>query len=187
MVPINDLDEDKLFGEYCEIKDTYKELTKTDIRLGVQIKSYISMKKPFTSTSSKHQNDADSTTDNDDQDESFLKHKNNNDAHIRPDQLEAYLLHMNQSETPNVQTLICYIFSIPCTNGYVETIFSHMKHAWSDSRNRMDNESVAAELKIRLNADFSWANFYKHLLSQPDLLKRIRTNEQNREKSVFVF
>ncbi|CAF4135859.1 unnamed protein product [Rotaria sordida] len=57
-----------------------------------------------------------------------------------------------------------------------------MKHAWSDYRNRMDIELVDAELKIRMNSDYPCAYMYKYLLSQPDILNKIRTNEKYQQK-----
>jgi hypothetical protein len=69
--------------------------------------------------------------------------------------------------------MICYVFSMPCSNSYVESIFSHMKHVWSDYRNRMDMKLVGAELKIRMNANHSFEQFYKHILTDKHLLQQI--------------
>jgi hypothetical protein len=71
---------------------------------------------------------------------------------------------------------ICYLFSLPCSNSYLKSIFSHIKHLWSDYRNRMDIELVNGELKIRINGNYSCERFYKHVLSQTHLLKKIQKN-----------
>ncbi len=83
---------------------------------------------------------------------------------------------MNPNPAPNFRKIISFIFSIPCSNSYVESIFSHMKHLWSDYRNKMDIELVSAELKMRMNMAYSCESFYKHILSQKHLLKEIRKN-----------
>jgi hypothetical protein len=48
-----------------------------------------------------------------------------------------------------------------------------MKHVWSDYRNRMDMKLVGAELKIRMNANHSFEQFYKHILTDKHLLQQI--------------
>ncbi len=47
-----------------------------------------------------------------------------------------------------MKLLIAYVFSIPSSNAYVEAVFSHMNHLWSDYKNRMNIELVAVELRI---------------------------------------
>ena len=124
-----------------------------------------------------------STNDNvNDLNEHDLSHKQqqlpDSDESIRCDQLWAFLLSVNGNSTPNMKMLLCYLFSIPCSNAYVESIFSHMKHSWNDYRNNMDIGLVAAKLQIRLNCSYSCNSFHQFLLSQPKLLKKIRTNEK---------
>ncbi|CAF3251972.1 unnamed protein product [Rotaria sp. Silwood2] len=182
LIQINDLDKDELYNEYCEIKFLYDNLIKTGIKLSDQIKLYISSKKDYLPTSTINDNPH-NLFDNDEDEEGDLTHKNQNkDEHIRSDQFWSYLLSMSPNSTPNMKKIISYIFSIPCANAYVETIFSHMKHLWSDYRSRMDIELVDAELKIRMNSDYPCAYVYKYLLSQPDLLKKIRTDEKYEQK-----
>ena len=48
----------------------------------------------------------------------------------------------------------------PCSNAFVEGVFSHMKSAWTASRNSMVNETIAAELKIRLNNTKKCGDFF---------------------------
>ena len=79
-----------------------------------------------------------------------------------------------------------FLFPIPCSNAYVESVFSQMKHLVNDKRNCMTTELVSAELKIRLNANLTCANMYKYILSNQDLLKAIRSDEKYTfKKKVF--
>jgi hypothetical protein len=57
------------------------------------------------------------------------------------------------------------LFSIPCSNAYVESVFSQMKHLLNDKRNWMTTELVSAEIEIRLNANLTRANMYKYIPS----------------------
>ncbi|CAF2265024.1 unnamed protein product [Rotaria magnacalcarata] len=102
---------------------------------------------------------------NDTEKDDLLNKDQDSKEHIQSDQLWAYLLNIRPNTTPNMKLIISYVFSIPCSNAYVESIFSHMNHLWSDYRNRMDIELVAAELKIRKNADIPCTHFYKFILS----------------------
>ncbi|CAF4552462.1 unnamed protein product [Rotaria socialis] len=95
---------------------------------------------------------------NDTEKDDLLNKDQDSKEHIQSDQLWAYLLNIRPNTTPNMKLIISYVFSIPCSNAYVESIFSHMNHLWSDYRNRMDIELVAAELKIRKNADIPSSN-----------------------------
>jgi len=84
---------------------------------------------------------------------------------------------MCQCNISNMKKIFSYVFSIPCSNAHVESIFSNMKHLWSDYRNRMDIDLVAPELEIHMNGSLSCEDFYDFILSQKDLLNKIRTNE----------
>lgn len=101
--------------------------------------------------------------DNNEQVESMLI---NSEDLARSDHLWAFLLNINPNKTLNSKKIICYIFSITCSNSYVEIIFSHMEHEWSDDRNRIEIDFVSAELKIRANDNYSCPKCYHHLLSE---------------------
>ncbi len=53
-----------------------------------------------------------------------------------------------------------------------------MKGLYNDKQNRMSTQLIAAELKIRLNSSLSCTDIYDFLLSKPELLKHIRSNEK---------
>ena len=62
-----------------------------------------------------------------------------------------------------------------------------MRHLWFDYRTRMNIELAAAELKIRMNSDYRSEYFYKYLLTQRDMLKDIRVNENMSKKNIVAF
>ncbi len=53
-----------------------------------------------------------------------------------------------------------------------------MKHLYNDERNCMSTAVIAGELKIRLNLSLSCTEVYNFLLSKPELLKLIYSNEK---------
>ena len=57
-------------------------------------------------------------------------------------------------------------------------LFSHMKYLWNNNRSRMRHDLVGAELKIRMNTHLTCKEFYKCLLTKPDLLKKIRSSDK---------
>jgi hypothetical protein len=63
----------------------------------------------------------------------------------------------------NLHKFIFY-FSIPCSNAFVESIFSTMKHLYDDKRNRLSTKLIAAELKIRLNSSLLCTEAYDFFL-----------------------
>ncbi|CAF4382747.1 unnamed protein product [Rotaria magnacalcarata] len=147
-------------------------MKKTNVNINEQIQSYIASKNVHNSQSTTNNNYEVLCAINDTEKDDLLNKDQDSKEQIQSDQLWAYLLNIRPNTTPNMKLIISYVFSIPCSNAYVESIFSHMNHLWSDYRNRMDIELVAAELKIRKNADTPCTHFYKFILSQEDLLKK---------------
>lgn len=88
------------------------------------------------------------------------------------------LLSVKFTPSPNPYKFISFLFSIPCSNAYVESVFSTMKHLCDDNRNRMSTELIAAEWKIRLNSYLSCTDAYGFFLSKQELLKLIHFNEK---------
>jgi len=130
-------------------------------------------------------NDCDVKDDLDEEeDEDFDENQHDTNIHkhkkptnnIRSDQLWAYLL--NGEDVPNLRKLIEFVFAIPASNAYCESIFSHMKYLWNNNRNRMTHDLVGAELKIQMNTHLTCKAFYEYLLTKPDLLKKIRSSEK---------
>ena len=178
-MPIPDLNIDKLYNEYCDLKGFYERIKQTNGKLSEQVNEFIA----------KQNHEHGSTTsammpDNSSSDDEAMSHKNQQttNEHMRSDQLWAYLLNVNGNTTPNMTKIVSYLFSIPCSNAFVESIFSKMKHSWTHYRNKMYLELVAAELKIRTNCEYTCSYFHNYLLSQADLLRKIRTNEKYERK-----
>ncbi|KAK0155368.1 hypothetical protein N1851_002272 [Merluccius polli] len=62
---------------------------------------------------------------------------------------ERYLKLFSKADVPlvNLRKVSAYIFSIPCSNAHTEHVFSMMTTAWRNERNRLDVDSVKAELQ----------------------------------------
>ncbi|CAF3181776.1 unnamed protein product [Rotaria socialis] len=110
--------------------------------------------------------------DSDDNERNAKCHAKQKENHpVRAGHLWTYLL--DGESVPNFKKLVQFIFSIPASNAFCETIFSHMKYLWNDSRNRMNHDFVGPGLKIKTNTHFTCTQFYDYLLNEPDLLKQI--------------
>ncbi|CAF1285731.1 unnamed protein product, partial [Rotaria sp. Silwood1] len=173
LIKIDGINIDELYNEYCEIKFIYDNMKNKNVTINEQIKSYISSKNVYNSESATNNNYEILCDIIDNEKDDVLNKDQDSKGFIQSDQLWSYLLNIKPNTTPNLKLIISYVFSIPCSNAFAESIFSHMNHLWSDYRNRMDMELVAAELQIRKNANISCNDFYKFILSQEDLLKKI--------------
>ncbi len=177
LIKIDGLDTDELYNEYCEIKFMYGDMKNQNVKVNEQIKLYISSKNIYNPKSIINSNQIQCDI-NDDDDHGLVSDGARSNEYIQSDQLWSYLLNIKPNSAPNMKLVVAYVFSIPCSNAYVETIFSHMNHLWSDYRNRMDIELVEAELQIRKNSNIPCAHFYDFLLTQEELLKNIGSNEK---------
>jgi hypothetical protein len=186
------IDQDRLYNEFNHIKSKYIDLKNKFGGIENQIQSFIasnlgSSKNSETSINPAIElyNDCDVKDDLDEEeDEDFDENQHDTNIHkhkkptnnIRSDQLWAYLL--NGEDVPNLRKLIEFVFAIPASNAYCESIFSHMKYLWNNNRNRMTHDLVGAELKIQMNTHLTCKAFYEYLLTKPDLLKKIRSSEK---------
>ncbi|CAF3468027.1 unnamed protein product [Rotaria sp. Silwood2] len=87
-----------------------------------------------------------------------------------------YLL--DDENVPNLQKLVQCAFSIPASNAFCESVFSHMKYLWDNNRNQMKHDLVGAEFRIKMNTHYTCTQFYGYLLKKPDLLKQIRSSDK---------
>ena len=99
-----------------------------NISLYDQIQSYMNKKSnsnisttTATTTSSNKEFEAEQDNHEDDDDDDLKE--NTVIKEIRPDQLWAMLLSVKSTPSPNLHKLICFLFSIPCSNAFVESIF----------------------------------------------------------------
>ena len=181
------IDFDHLYNEFNHIKSKYIDLKDKSGEIGNQVQSFITSNLGSSKYVKSSINDVaglygdcdveDEEDDSDDRqrDPNIYKRKKTTNS-IRSDHLWAYLL--NEEHTPNLQKLIEFVFSIPASNAYCESIFSHMKYLWSNNRSRMSHDLVGAELKIQMNTHLTCKEFYKYLLTKPDLLKKIRSSDK---------
>jgi len=120
---------------------------------------------------------------NESEDEEDLFHKRTTEIleeenQIRSDQLWAYLLSKSTASCSQMTKVLAYVYSIPCSNAFAEGVFSHMKHAWTPNRNLMSTDTIAAELKIRLNSKMKCEDFYSFAQSQPELIKCAKSKQK---------
>ncbi|CAF3566497.1 unnamed protein product [Rotaria socialis] len=98
-------------------------------------------------------------------DEDNLIHKPTTENHereveFRSNQFWAFLLVKSKSMCIEMYKIISYVYSIPCSNAFVEGVLSQRKSAWAGSRNLTVNEMIAAELKIRFNSTITYEDFF---------------------------
>ncbi|CAF1655930.1 unnamed protein product, partial [Adineta ricciae] len=168
-----DIDRDRLFDEVSLLRSTWKEVISYREPLDLQIQQHI--KNNVNHVPEKLDNDL--WNESEDDDNLFHKPTTNNcdkEMEIRSDQFWAFLLARSKPMCIEMHKIVSYVFSIPCSNAFVEGVFSHMKNAWTASRNLMANETIAAELKIRLNSHMKCEDFFSFIQSQPELIKAAR-------------
>ncbi|CAF4439097.1 unnamed protein product, partial [Rotaria sp. Silwood2] len=164
MLKIKDLNEDCLFGEFTNIKSIFKTISDQSIPIFDQVQAFVRKQNYITVT-----NAYDDVKEVDDDCSTGTKK-------VRSDQLWMFLLSLTKS--PNFNQLICFLYSLPCSNAYVESAFSQMKHLLNDKRNCMTTELISAELRIRLNSTLSCTEFFKYTLNNEDLLRVIKSDEK---------
>ncbi|CAF3791042.1 unnamed protein product [Rotaria sordida] len=183
------IDEDGLYNDFNHIRSKYISLREKSGGIVKQVESFIlsnlgaskQVVVPLYDEDSVHDDDeCDLTYDsdsNDDDERNAKCHKEQEESlWIRSDYLWAFLLHGER--VPNLQRLVQFVFAIPVSNAYCETVFSHMKYLWNNNRNRMKQDLVGAELKIKMNTNYTCTEFYDYLLNKPDLLKEIRSSNK---------
>ncbi len=164
LLKIKGLNEDCLFDEFTNIKSTLKIMLEQNISVFDQVQAFINKQDDISETNECNEEKADDDVD----------HSAN--GIVRSDQFWMYLFSLVQS--PNFKKLVCFLFSLPCSNAYVESAFSQLKHLYNDKRNRMTTELISAELKIRLNSSLPCIEMYKHILPNQDLLKAIKSDKK---------
>ncbi|CAF1150096.1 unnamed protein product [Adineta steineri] len=164
LLKIKNLNEDCLFDEFTNIKSTFKMISQQRISIFDQVQTFINKQGDLAVI-----NECNEETNDDVDDHSDNKI-------VRSDHFWIYMFSLTQS--PNFKKLICFLYSLPCSNAYVESAFSQLKFLCNDKRNCMTTELISAELKIRLNSSFSCIEIFKHVLSNQDLLKAIKSDEK---------
>jgi len=166
LLKIKGLNEDCLFDEFTNIKSTLKIILQQHILVFDQVQTFIN-KQDDRIVKDKCNEEKHNDDDDDDDSKNRI---------VRSDQFWMYIFSLTQS--PNFNKLISFLYSLPCSNAYVESAFSQLKHLCNDKRNRMTIELISAELKIRLNSSLSCVEMYKHVLANQDLLRAIKSEEK---------
>nr|XP_005291182.1 uncharacterized protein LOC101937720 [Chrysemys picta bellii] len=83
-------------------------------------------------------------------------------------------------EAPNLLRIVQHVFAVPPGNGFVEHIFSVMKSLWADERNRLQVDTVKAELFMHFNYQMTCAEFAGFL--QTGAAKELVTAATNDQK-----
>ncbi|CAF5070770.1 unnamed protein product, partial [Rotaria sp. Silwood1] len=152
------ISQDGLYNDFNHIKSKYIVLREKYDGITKQVQSFIlsnlgtskRAEAPLHDEDSAHDddgcnatNDSDSGSNDDDERNAKYHKEQKENLWIRSDYLWTYLL--DDERVPNLQKLVKFVFSIPVSNGYCETVFSHMKYLWNHNRNRMKQNLVGAE------------------------------------------
>ncbi|XP_060096772.1 uncharacterized protein LOC132573285 [Heteronotia binoei] len=78
----------------------------------------------------------------------------------------------------NLLLLVSKILSIPCSNAFVERVFSLMSAHWTETRNRCNVDLVKAELQVKVNFDMDCEQFYHYIKEKKDILKAAGKSEK---------
>ncbi|CAF0928412.1 unnamed protein product [Didymodactylos carnosus] len=134
---VDGVDLDLLFTDYNEILSPFKIIKRSDRSLSDLIKHFINRSIKTRETDDllvihKGEDKEEENTNNEKHEKNAaseeLERKEIENEHIRPDLLWAYLFSQTSSPRPQMKKLISLIFSIPASNAFAETIFSHMNY-----------------------------------------------------------
>ncbi len=181
------IDKDLLYNNFNHLKSKFIQIKDKFGSIDKQAQEFISSNLGLCKQGGSMSNDGNNLCSDDecdaeaksdtDSEEDIRYHKNpKKHPYIRCDYLWAFLLH--GENVPEFKKLVHFVFSIPASNAFCETVFSHMKYLWNNNRNTMKHDLVGAELKIKLNTRYNCSEFYDHLLNNQDLLKQIRSSEK---------
>ncbi|CAF3781937.1 unnamed protein product [Rotaria magnacalcarata] len=125
-----DIDRDKLFDEMNILQSKFKELNSYREPLSRLISQYIN-------NDARHvYEEFNNDICNESHDEDNLIYKPTTENHeremeFRADQFWAFLLAKSKPMCIEMHKIISYVYSIPCSDAFVEGVFSHMKSAWT--------------------------------------------------------
>lgn len=91
---------------------------------------------------------------------------------------QKWIKFLSNYNSPNLEKVVNFIFSIPHSNAMSERIFSQMFFAWRKERNHLKVMTIEGELLIKSNFQLSCKEFYDYALKDKNLLQEIRSNEK---------
>lgn len=77
-----------------------------------------------------------------------------------------------------IKKLVAILFSFFPSNSFCESIFSILKNLKTDERNSMEPKLINSLISIKCNADFNCIQAYDIFISQPQLLKQVKSQEK---------
>jgi len=88
------------------------------------------------------------------------------------------------AQLKNIKQIIKYVYSMPCSNAFVERVFSHMNSLWTDKRNLLGVDTVKAELVIRNNITCNCSVFFDKIQNEIHLLNTMKNAAKYKFKSL---
>lgn len=89
---------------------------------------------------------------------------------------DKWVLFFKNTDAPILLKIVQAVLAIPCSNAFVERVFSVMNNLWTDERNRLSVGIVKSELCIRYNLVYSCSEFYDLAIKNSKLIKAAKSN-----------
>jgi hypothetical protein len=86
--------------------------------------------------------------------------------------------YLQKADSPNIRKIVQVVFAIPPSNAFVERVFSIMNNLWTDERNRLNVDTIKAELCIRHNLNYTCSEFFRTAKNDHKLLPAAHCNEK---------
>lgn len=77
-----------------------------------------------------------------------------------------------------IAQLVAFALCLPGTNAYLEIIFSIVDEIWNDNKSQLLVPTLRAILNVAVNLEYSCTDFYRFLLTQPQILQQIHSSEK---------
>jgi hypothetical protein len=84
----------------------------------------------------------------------------------------------SNNDCPILLKIVSKVFAIPISNAFVERLFSIMKKACKDDRNRMRTSIIKAEICTKINYNMSCSEFYDFVKNNKPLLEAVKSDKK---------